>query len=102
MSSDLQINADAADLTCRHLTITGAILQAAFERIKIFANSLDSLVDRLHERVKRSYRFVEETDQVRAENIDHRAEKLLNLRGENAVINARELVKVDGEQIHFG
>lgn len=102
MSSDLHIRAAAADLTCRQMFITGAILQATLGRIKLFADSFDSLCERLHQRVKRSYRFVEETDQVRAENIDHRAEKLLNLRGENMVINARELVKVDGEQIHFG
>lgn len=102
ISSELAVQAAAADLTFQQTSLTGSIFQASLEKIKLFAGSFDSLLDRLHQRVKRSYRFVEETDQVRAENIDHRAEKLLNLRGENAVINARELIKLDGEQIHVG
>ncbi len=101
-SAELDVQALSADLTVQNTSITGTILQASLEKIKLFAGSFDSLLDRIYQRVKRSYRFVEETDQMRAENIDHRAEKLLNLRGKNAVINARELVKLDGEQIHVG
>jgi len=101
-SPELDVRAAAADLTFQQTSFTGGIMQASLEKIKLFAGSFDSLLERLHQRVKRSYRFIEETDQVRAENIDHRAEKLLNLRGRNAVINARELVKLDGEQIHVG
>lgn len=101
-SPELEVQAVTADLTVQNTSITGTIIQASLEKIKLFAGSFDSLLDRIYQRVKRSYRFVEETDQMRAENIDHRAEKLLNLRGKNAVINARELVKLDGEQIHVG
>lgn len=101
-SSKLDVQATAADLTVQQTSFTGSFFQASLERIRLFAGSLDSLLERLHQRVKRSYRFVEETDQMRAENIDHRAEKLLNLRGKNAVVNARELIKLDGEQIHVG
>lgn len=102
LSSELDVNAVTGNLTVQQMTFTGGLLQAYLEKIKLFASSLDSVLERLHQRVKRSYRFVEETDQVRAQNIDHRAEKLLNLRGKNAVINARELIKLDGEQIHVG
>jgi hypothetical protein len=52
--------------------------------------------------VKRSYRFVEEADQVKAQRIDYAAEKSVCLRGENALVVAEELVKVDGGQIHLG
>ncbi|MBW2454888.1 MAG: DUF3540 domain-containing protein, partial [Deltaproteobacteria bacterium] len=34
--------------------------------------------------------------------IQHRAEKNYSLHGENALVTADELVKVDGEQIHLG
>ena len=33
---------------------------------------------------------------------DLRAQNLVAIRGENAVISARVLAKVDGEQIHLG
>ncbi|MDQ5987985.1 MAG: hypothetical protein CSYNP_03735 [Syntrophus sp. SKADARSKE-3] len=102
ISAALDIQTVTADFTIQQTLLTGNIFQASLKKVKLFAGCLDSLLDRVHQRVKRSYRFVEETDSVRAENIDHRAEKLLNLRGKNAVINARELVKLDGEQIHVG
>ena len=50
--------------------------------------------------MKRSYRAVEETDQLRAGQIDYVAKETLSLHGENALLTAEELVKVDGEQIH--
>jgi hypothetical protein len=48
------------------------------------------------------FRFVEEIDQTRAGTVDLRAQNLMAIRGENAVISARVLAKVDGEQIHIG
>jgi Protein of unknown function (DUF3540) len=52
--------------------------------------------------VPRSLRTVEAMDQLRAGQIDHVAQGTLNLHGENAVVTAEELVKLDGEQIHVG
>jgi hypothetical protein len=68
----------------------------------VVADSCDSVFDRLLQRVKRSYRFVEEHDQVRAAQIDYVAQNNASLRGENTLITAKDLVKVDGEQIHLG
>lgn len=102
LSSELEVTAGNAAVTIQKMTFTGSVLKASLDRIKLFADSLDSVLDRLHQRLKRSYRFVEETDQVRANTIDQRAENLLNMNARNAVIQAHELVKIDGEQIHVG
>lgn len=70
--------------------------------VSLVAEAIESFVTRLLSRAKRSYRFVEETDQLRAGNIDQRATGHLNLRGETAVMHAGVLVKIDAAQIHMG
>ena len=47
-------------------------------------------------------RTVEGLDQVKAEQIDYAAQKTASMRGENTLVTAEELVKVDGAQIHVG
>jgi hypothetical protein len=71
-------------------------------KIALAAQEVDSALGRLTQRAKRVFRFVEEIDQTRAGTVDLRAQGLVGIRGENAVIAARVLAKVDGEQIHLG
>jgi hypothetical protein len=71
-------------------------------KVSLVAQEVDSVLTRLTQRAKRVFRFVEEIDQTRAGTVDMRAQNLIAIRGENAVISARVLAKVDGEQIHLG
>jgi hypothetical protein len=77
-------------------------LTAQLGRAKLVGEALETVMERVLARVKRSYRFVEEGDHLRAGAIDHRAERSLHLRGENAVIHGGKVVKVDGGQIQLG
>jgi hypothetical protein len=98
----VRVHADEGYAVFRQLSLLGSWVRAEFERIKVLADSCDTTLERLLQRVKRSYRFVEEHDQVRAAQIDYAAQKNASLRGENALVTAKKLVKVDGEQIHVG
>jgi hypothetical protein len=102
VSGRINVNAADGNVALGRLTFLGTLLQAEVEVVKILAERIDSVVDRVAQRVKRSYRAVEETDQVRAERIDYVAKKTASLHGENALLTAEELVKIDGEQIHVG
>jgi hypothetical protein len=62
----------------------------------------DSLFERVSQRVKRSFRTVEDIDQLKAKKIDYAAESTLALRAEHAVVHGEELIKVDGKQIQLG
>ena len=77
-------------------------LTAHLGRMKVVGEALETVLDRVLLRAKRSYRFVEEGDHLRAGSIDHRAEGNIHMRGENAVVHARRIVKVDGGQIQLG
>ena len=97
-----ELMAREADVVLDQLSYVGELVRGELGKLKLFARTFDSVLERFSQRVKRSYRTVEEHDQVRAEQIDYRAEKTMCLRAENALATARELVKVDGEQIHLG
>lgn len=80
----------------------GDVVRAEVSKTRLEGGVLERFVDRVSEKVKRSFRTVEELDQVKAKRIDYGAEQVLALHSENAVVAAKELVKVDGAQIHVG
>ncbi len=102
VAGGLRVSANQAGVRVGQLSYLGRFVQAEVERIKVLAGSLDSVLDRLWQRVKRSYRWVEEADHVRADQIDYAAKKNAQIRGRNALVTAEQLVKVDAEQIHIG
>lgn len=101
-SAELDVNAASGTVSVDRLSVLGSFLRAEVEILKVFAHSLDSVMDRVSQKVKRSFRTVEELDQVKAAQVDYRATETMHLRGENTMIAADELVKVDAEQIHLG
>ena len=98
----LRVNAREGNLILERISLLGGFATAELEKIKVVAGSLDQVLDRFSQRVKRSFRKVEELDQVKAEHIDYAAASSMSLHAQNALVTAEELVKVDGEQIHVG
>ncbi len=70
--------------------------------MKLLAQSLDSVLERVSMRVKRSYRKVEEFEQLRTARLDYVVENEMSLHAGNAILSAEEVVKVDAEQIRLG
>lgn len=101
-SPELQVHTQKANVFMEHLSYLGQRFYGEVERMKTVAVTVDSFIQRVSQKIKRSYRTVEEMDHVRAEQIDYHAEKNMNLHGKNALITANDLVKVDGDQIHLG
>jgi hypothetical protein len=101
-SAEVHIRARTGSVAVQELGVLGRLVQAEVEKVTLVARELDSVLTRLTQRAKRVFRFVEEIDQTRAGTIDLRARDLVGIRGENAVIAARMLAKVEGEQIHLG
>jgi hypothetical protein len=48
------------------------------------------------------YRFVGELDQLRARHLDYRAAETAQIKGDTTVVSARQVVKIDGEQVQIG
>jgi hypothetical protein len=84
------------------LSVVGGALKAELGKVKVYAATLDSFFERVSQHAKRSFRTVDELDQVKARHIDYAASGNAHLRGENALVTAHDLVKVNGEQVHVG
>lgn len=101
-SGELNVRAITGSMVLQTLSYLGSRVRVDVEGIKAVASTLDTVLERLSERVKRAYRTVEEIEQVKAKELHYTAEDTLYLNGGNAVVTAEELVKLDGEQIHLG
>ncbi|WP_437959710.1 DUF3540 domain-containing protein [Sorangium sp. So ce119] len=102
VAGEVKVNARLGSLFVESLSYLGTAVQVEIEKAKVKAAAFDASVERVVERVKRAYRFVEEFEQLRAERVDYVAKKNMSLRGENTLVTAEELVKLDGAQIHLG
>jgi hypothetical protein len=102
-ADELKVKARSALLSLDDLRILGRSVEASFGgKAAIVAERIESRASRLLQRAKHAYRFIEGLDQVRAGNIDARAEGLAALRGENTIVSARVLAKIDGAQVKIG
>lgn len=99
---EVSVRAPKGSVAIDDLGIFGRLVQAQVAKVTLAAQEVDTIAERLSQRVKRAFRFVEDIDQTRAGTVDMRAQKMIGIRGENAVISARVLAKIDGEQIHVG
>jgi hypothetical protein len=98
----LQVTAGEGRVVLGGLSFLGDVVRAEVDAVKLFASRFDAVLERVSQRVQRSYRTVAETDHVRAQRIDYAAEKTASVHGENTLVTADALVKVDAEQIHMG
>ena len=102
ISAELTIRSDKGHIFLDQLSYVGRRVLAQADVLKFVVGIFDTIAERISQKVKRSYRIVEEIDQVRSNQIDYRAEKNMSLKAQNALVTADELVKIEGDQIHLG
>ena len=102
VSPELSINSVQAEVNIQHLSFFGTFLQGQIERIKLIGQACDSIFERVSQRVKRSYRWVEELEQLKAGQLNYLVKKLMSLRGKYSVLTAEEDVRIDGDKILMG
>jgi hypothetical protein len=101
-AGEVSVTAALGRLRVETLEVLGRAVMAEFGRVKVLATSIDSVLERFTQRARYSKRTVEELDQVHAGHIDYAAAGNAHFRGENAIVSAEELVKMNAEQVHIG
>jgi len=101
-SKALSLSAEEGSVVLSRLTVLARSLAASAASVQVAARTVDGVFDRLSQTVKSCFRKVEELDHLRAERVDYRTEQEMCLRSENFLVGARQLAKVDAEQIHIG
>jgi hypothetical protein len=105
----LDLHADEARLQARSgkifLQECAAVIRSMFAsltKLTHVGNVLELLVDRVTQRSEHSTRVIAGTDQTHARDIEQRAENSVQVRSQRTIVDGREVVKLDGGQIHLG
>jgi len=102
VSHYLNVCATEGDIALRRLRFVGRYLRSHIEKVSVAARSAESMLDRFSQTVKRSYRTVLEHEQLRAESIRCWAKQTISIQSGDALVTAKKLVKLNGEQVHMG
>jgi hypothetical protein len=84
------------------LSITGVRASLSFDVLGAVARLLEAVAGSISTSARHSSRSVEGLDRVHSGTIDYRAENMLGLHAQHLAATAKNVVKVDGGQIHLG
>jgi hypothetical protein len=99
---EVRVQAGRASVVAKKIEAIGASLESSFDHVRQLGRIVEVVADEVSSRLKRSLRFVSEIDQTRAGVIDTRAEGVVTIHGENTCVTARQVAKIDSNQIHIG
>ena len=102
VSPELSINSVQADVSIQQLSFFGTFMQGQIQKIRLIGQACDSVFERVSQRVRRCYRWVDELDQLKAGQVNYLVKKLMSLRGKYSVLTAEEDVRIDGDKILMG
>jgi hypothetical protein len=86
----------------RELRMLGEQLTLDATRIRQVSTFAERVADSVKETFGRSYRDVAEGEHVRAGSVTFSLRHMLRCHAETAVVTAKKLIKLDGDQIHLG
>lgn len=98
----VELDAGELRLLFRDLVAAGAKAELGVEAVRLAGKHLSTLFERALSRVRRSYRVVEEIEQLSGRQLDYKMSGTVSVRGKNSLITAEDLVKLDGKQLHLG
>jgi hypothetical protein len=101
-AGSFDLRADATAVTTRSLDVTAGRTDASLGRISLLAEAIETIAQRIIGRFRRSVRIVEESDQLRARDVDQRASGHMHMRGDAVTLQGSALVKLRADQIHLG
>jgi Protein of unknown function (DUF3540) len=101
-SPEIALHAGVARFVLDELQQIGRKASYYVKQIRSVGDLVETFAEHVITRTSRSSRFVEESDQLRAGDIDHRADDTLQMRAGTMLMSADGVVRVDAEQIHMG
>lgn len=100
--AQLEMQASKARIVFGELSAIGRAWKGTIGQLTLVGEALDSIVQRFSQHARHSLRTVEHCDEVRSGEMNYVAQGNVRLHGQNTIATARELVKLDGSQIHVG
>jgi hypothetical protein len=101
-AAEIDLHAGVARFVLDELLQVGRRASVLVAKIRHVGEIIETFAEHALTRVQRSTRFVEESDQIRAGDIDHRAETTLQMRAGTVLMTADVVARLDADQIHMG
>jgi hypothetical protein len=101
-AAEIDLHAGVARFVLDELVQVGRRASLMVGKIRYVGEMIETIAEHVLTRARRSSRFVEDSDQLRAGDIDHRADSTLQMRAETMFMTADKVVRVDADQIHMG
>ncbi len=98
----IDLRAGATGVTTGSLDVAAGRTDASLGRVALLAEAIETIAQRIVGRFRRSIRIVEESEQLRARDIEQRASGHMHLRGDAVTLQGGALVKLRADQIHLG
>ena len=101
-SKDFELTAEEGRVTLEKSSFFGNVVENNIRRIRVIADSLDSIVWRAVQRFTNAYRYVEEHEEVQSASTRMIVDGTLTMHTKNTMHISEGHVKIDAEQIHLG
>lgn len=101
-ADEVRVQARSARLFLDECAAIVRSMFASLTKLTHVGEVLDLLVDRVTQRSKHSTRAIEGLDHTQAQTVDFKAENNVHVHATRTVVNGREIVKIDGGQVHLG
>ncbi|HTN67414.1 MAG TPA: DUF3540 domain-containing protein [Burkholderiaceae bacterium] len=92
----------SADMTFHRLSASAQEVQGRFGMVSTVAQSITSTVERLVQKTRDSFRWIENLDETRAGRVRLQVQERYHLKAKHASVLADGQVKIDGDKIDLG
>ncbi len=99
---EIKVQGTRGEVSFAALSLTACVAAVKTGRLSLVASTVDTVAQRITQRVKDCFRQVARMDSTRAAQVHIRAENRLDLQGGDTSLLARQGVKIDGDKIHLG
>jgi hypothetical protein len=101
-AAEIDLHAGVARFVLDEMVQIGRRASLLVGKIRYVGEMIETFAEHVLTRAQRSSRFIEASDQLRAGDMDHRAEGTLQMRAGTMLLSADAVVRVDADQIHMG
>lgn len=101
-AGELKVEARVSTWVLGEVLAVAQKVEAEVARVSGRYEVVERVAERVSERAKRVYRWVEDFERLRAKRVDWETKETLQVHAGDALITSEGLVKVDGEQIQLG
>ncbi len=98
----LTLDARQGSARIEELSFIGRMFRSRVETVKHIADTLDTIVRRVVQRLTSSYRYIEEHEEIQSASTRLLVEGTLTMQTQNTMHTAEGHIKIDAEQIHLG